>query len=82
MPASDWYQQVLTPPDVFEVRIRLGVVPETDHAQCLVEIFDPVTGVQMGMKSCPHDSIANVAGLLRWAQYVAVEWVDERVEPF
>jgi hypothetical protein len=33
---SDWYQQALTPPEVVELRIRIGVIPQTDHAQALV----------------------------------------------
>lgn len=82
MGASDWYQQVLTPPEVVEVRIRLGLVPETDHAQVLVEIFDPVTGVQQGMKSIPHDRLANYSHLLKWATDVAEEWVASTIEPF
>lgn len=82
MASSDWYQQVLTPPEVVEVRIRLGLVPETDHAQVLVEIFDPVTGVQGGMKSIPHERLANFPTLLKWAVSVAEEWVQDRIEPF
>ena len=82
MAAEDWYQGVLTPPDVVEVRIRLGLVPETDHAQCLVEMFDPVTGVQMAQASNPHEALAQWPHLLTWAVSRANEWVAEAVEPF
>ena len=79
---TDWYQQVLTPPDVIELRIRVGVVPETDHAQCMVEMFDPVTKVQMASASIPHEAVSNVPHLLAWATQRAQEWLDETIEPF
>jgi hypothetical protein len=81
-PAADWYQQVLTPPEVFEIRIRLGFVPETDHAQALVEMFEPTTGVQMGMASIPHERIANFPHLFEWAVSKATDWITEQIEPF
>lgn len=79
---SDWYQQVLTPPEVVEVRIRLGLVPETDHAQVLVEMFDPVTKVQQAMASIPHERIDAWPHLLDWARSKANDWIDSTLEPF
>lgn len=82
MAASDWYQQVLTPPEVVELRIRLGIVPETDHAQVLVEMFDPVTGVQQAMASIPHERIDNWPALLDWARSKANDWLEQTLDPF
>jgi hypothetical protein len=80
--SADWYQQSLTPPEVVEVRIRLGLITETDHAQCLVEIFDPITGVQIGQASIPHDRVQNWPIMLDWARSRADEWIRETVDPF
>jgi hypothetical protein len=78
----EWYQQQLTQPDVLEVRIRLGIVPETDHAQVLVELFDPITGVLQAQASIPHERLANWPTLLTWATDKAGIWLADRLEPF
>lgn len=79
---DDWYQQVLTPPDVIEVRIRLGLVPETDHAQVMVEMFDPVTNILKAQASIPHDRLTSWARLMDWAAQKADEWLQQELEPF
>ena len=82
MRADSWYQQALTPPEVVELRIRLGLIAETDHAQCMVEMFDPVTGVQIAQASIPHEALAQWPRLLDWARTKADDWISETVEPF
>lgn len=82
MSEQEWYQMVLTPPDVVEVRIRVGLVPETDHAQVMVEMFDPVTKVQMAQASVPHERLANYPALLAWAVGKVLDWISEQIEPF
>lgn len=79
---SDWYQQALTPPAVTELRIRLGVIPETEHAQVLVELWDPITGVLSAQASVPHDRLANWPALLDWAREKGHMWLSEALEPF
>lgn len=79
---TDWYQQVLTPPDVVEVRIRLGLVHQADHAQVLVEMFDPMTNVMQAQASVPHMALAEWPSLLEWAVSKANDWIAESVEPF
>lgn len=79
---ADWYQPVLTPPDVLELRIRLGFVPTTDHVQALVELYDPITGVQQAQASIPHDRLANWPALFDWARSKADDWLTEALEPF
>ena len=82
MSQADWYQQVLTPPDVLELRIRLGLIPETDHAQVLVELLDPITGVLQAQASIPHEALARWDRLLDWARSKADDWIAETIEPF
>lgn len=79
---SDWYQQSLTPPDVVELRIRLGLVPERDHAQVMVELLDPATGVLLAQWSTHHARLRLWKTLLDEAVEKAHEYVGDAVEPF
>lgn len=79
---SDWYQQSVTPPDALELNIRVGVIPETDHVQALVELKDPLTGILLGQWSCPHRGMRQLSGVLAWALNKASEVFDDAVEPF
>lgn len=79
---SEWYQTALAPPQVYELRVRLGVIPESDHAQVLVELFDPVTKVQIAGASIPHERVASFNHLLDWAVSKGTEWLQETLEPF
>jgi hypothetical protein len=79
---ADWYQAVLTPPEVLELNLRLGFVPETDHVQALLELKDPVTGVLTAQASVPHERLANWPALWDWARSRADEWITEALEPF
>lgn len=80
--SDNWYQQQLTPPEVVEVHIRLGLIPTTDHCQVLVEIKDPVTGILSGQASIPGGHIADHRHQLDWAVSKAVDWIQDSVEPF
>jgi hypothetical protein len=77
-----WYQQALTPPQVLEVNIRIGVVPETDHAQILVEMKDPTTGILLAQRSEPHLSMHGLGRAIDRCVAAAIEWLDVEVEPF
>lgn len=79
---TDWYQQSLDPPAAIEVRIRLGFVPERDHAQISVEAFDPTTRVQISHWSRPHFGIALWPQYLEEAVQTANELIAGSVEPF
>lgn len=81
-PASDWYQQSLIPPEVVEVRIRLGLVPETDHTQAMVEMFDPMTGAVLAQWSAPHGPLAHWYRLLDEAVRKTQEFIGSVVQPF
>lgn len=79
---TDWYQQALTPPEVLECRIRLGLVPERDHVQAMVEIVDPMTGVQIAQWSNPHAQMDRWLDVLDEAHRKAKEYVGGSIEPF
>jgi hypothetical protein len=79
---SDWYQQALTPPDVVELRIRLGLIPTQEHAQGLVELLDPVTGILIAQYSVPHRPMANWPSLLEELYLKAGRLLADSQEPF
>jgi hypothetical protein len=79
---DQWYQEALVPPEVVEVRIRLGVIPTTDHAQVLVEVLNPVTGVLIAQWSAPHQRLREWPSLLELATHKADELLGAAVEPF
>lgn len=79
---SDWYQQALTPPEALELNIRIGVIPETDHVQALVELKDPVTGILLGQWSWPHREMRQLSGVIEWASTKAREVLEDAVDPF
>lgn len=78
----EWYQQALTPPSVYECNIRIGVVPETDHVQVLVELKDPTTGVLLAQASRPHASMRALAHELAWCTAKAAELLEDEIPPF
>jgi hypothetical protein len=79
---ADWYQQSLTPPDVLEVRIRLGVIPATDHVQVQVDLYDPMTSILVGQWSKPHGALATWPAMLDEAAAKAHQMLGDAVEPF
>lgn len=80
--ADQWYQQMLTPPDVLEVNIRVGVIPSADHVQVLVELKDPTTGILVGQWSKPHGRLTVLRERVEWAMWKAINAVEETVPPF
>ena len=80
MPA--WYQQSLTPPAVLEVRLVLGLIPERDHAQAMVEVLDPTTHVQIAQWSAPHVSLDSWYRVFEEAVQKAQQYVGDAIEPF
>lgn len=79
---SDWYQQRLTPPEVLEVNIRVGLIPSQDHAQVLAEMKDPTTGVLLAQWSSPHVSVRDVWTTIDIATSKADVWIADACEPF
>lgn len=79
---TDWYQQALTPPEVLELRLKLGFVPERNHVQAMVELVDPVTSVQIAQWSAPHVEMDHWHLLLDDAVQKARQYVGDAIEPF
>lgn len=79
---TDWYQQALTPPEVLELRLRLGVIPERDHVQAMVELVDPMTGVQIAQWSAPHVQVDRWLDLFDEAVHKAKHYLASSIEPF
>lgn len=80
MPA--WYQQSLTPPEVYEITVKVGLIPSTDHAQVWWEVADPTTRVLIGSGSHHHCTIAQALPVLEVQLEKLVRLVDGLVEPF
>lgn len=79
---TEWYQQSLLQVDVVELRIRLGIIPERHHAQALVELVDPTTGVQIAQWSRPSADAATWYHLLEEAVAKAHEQLAATIDPF
>ena len=79
---DEWYQQALTPPQVLECNIRVGIIPTEDHAQALVELKDPTTGVLIAQWANPHVGLRDLDRLISQATAKAHSMTDYAVEPF
>lgn len=79
---TDWYQTSLLQVEVVELRIRLGIIPERHHAQALVELVDPVSGVQIAQWSRPSADAATWYELLEEAVQKAHEQLGAAIDPF
>lgn len=53
----DHQQTVLCPPEVLEIRVRLGLIPADHHARWQIEVIDPSTKELLAMYSRPHFTI-------------------------
>lgn len=80
--STSWYQQALTPHTVLECNIRVGLIPEQDHAQWLVELKDPLTGILLAQESCPHFRVAQLPEQLAEALRRAQRLCMDAAEPF
>lgn len=79
---TTWYQQALTPAEVLELNIRIGVIPSQDHVQVLVELKEPTTGVLVGQWSRPHATLREQADVIDWALVKARAALADHTEPF
>lgn len=82
MPQPTWYQQALTPPDVVEVNVRIGVIPSEDHVQILAEMKDPTTDILIGQWSTHHTTMHGLPDAFERARAHVMMWLAEAVEPF
>lgn len=79
---TEWYQQSLTPPEVMECKILIGLVPSSQHAQAMVELCDPVTKILTAQWSSPHVHSDNWQQLLEAATAKATQFLADSLEPF
>jgi hypothetical protein len=79
---SSWYQQSLLTVEVVEVRVRLGLVPERDHAQVMVEVLDPVSGRLIANWSRPTAGLREWPQLLEQAVHKTNEYLEAEIDPF
>lgn len=79
---TEWYQQSLTPPEVMELHLRIGLIPSAQHAQALVELSDPVTKILTAQWSSPHVHSDNWQQLLEAALAKATQFLADNLEPF
>lgn len=79
---TDWYQTSLLTVEVVELRLRLGIIPTRGHAQALVELVDPVNGVQIAQWSRPSADPARWYELLQEAVEKAYEQLGTTIDPF
>lgn len=79
---SSWYQQSLLSIEVVEVKIRLGLVPERDHAQVMVEVLDPISGRLIAQWSRPSAAVAQWPDLLQEAIGKTNEYLEAEINPF
>lgn len=79
---TEWYQQSLTPPEVIECNVRIGLVPSAQHAQAMVELSDPTTKILKAQWSSPHVHSDNWMQLLETAMAKATQYLAEEHEPF
>jgi hypothetical protein len=52
--STDWNQTLLVPPDVLEVRLRLGFIRADNHGRWQFEVLDPRGRELLAMYSRPH----------------------------
>lgn len=64
---QDWWQQAITPPDVVEITLKVGIIPAADHVQWMIEAKDPRTGVLLGQVSNPHGTFTEYTAHLEEA---------------
>lgn len=80
--STDWYQQSIIPSDVLEATVKIGVVPEADHAQIWWEVKDPTTSVLLGSGSVHHLSLHQLSVKIEHAISDMVRHMNEAIAPF
>jgi len=79
---NGWAQLDLLSPVVREYCIRVGVMPDDNHAQLQYEVSDPATGRLVAMHSVPHVTPRDLwAGLHELYSRLCND-LEDVVEPF
>lgn len=54
LPPESWTQVLAFPPDVLEIRLRLGFILPDNHGRWQIEALDPSTSELLALHSRPH----------------------------
>jgi hypothetical protein len=79
---TEWYQSALTPPEVLEIRLRIGLIVEQDHAQAMIEVVDPISSIQVAQWSMPHTTVTQLPRSLEEVVNKLRELVADHVDLF
>lgn len=79
---NTWTQESLFPPEVVEIRIRIGIVRDAEHCQFLTEVVDPIGGKLLAMVSRPHVPLSGAADAWIDVAREAAKLVGEHTGPF
>lgn len=79
---ADWYQETLLPPEIIEARIRIGVVPSSDHVQWQIELLDPLSGILTASESQPHATLTQLPEALADIMRRTLRLLDTAAGPF
>ena len=77
-----WAQLSLLDPDVFEITLRIGVVPEADHLQWQLDVRDPSSSALLGMVSSPAQSASRWQNAVTAIERELREKLGHRIDPF
>lgn len=79
----DWVQEALfATTEVYELRLRVGIMPQHEHAQWHVELTDPTDGRLIAAEACPHLRADDPAGVLAQAADAGRAMLEEQIGPF
>lgn len=79
---NEWYQQTLTPPQVLEATLKIGLIPSENHAQAFIELKDPMTDILLGAGSVHHVDIRSLQASVQRLAMKLTEVILEHAEPF
>lgn len=77
-----WAQLNLFDPEVVELHLRIGIVPDADHMQWQLEVRDPAANTLLGMLSSPHVSASQWIRHLAQIESQLREQLSHRIDPF
>jgi hypothetical protein len=81
-PSTHFRQLLMMPPDLWELRIRLGAIESERHLQLLVETVDPKTHELLSAWSMHHLDLEHLDRALALLDLQAREAVRALREPF
>lgn len=79
--SHDFHQTVLCPPDVLEVRLRLGFIPGDGHGRWQLEVVSPGSGELLALASQPHFSLEELDEVLSGVGYRLGEILRDFLNP-